>query len=91
VQQRIFALLNIGPEEAKTRFGFFLEALEHGTPPHGGIALGLDRIISTLAGEQSIREVIAFPKTANAVDLMSAAPSPVDSKQLRELHLVPKV
>jgi aspartyl-tRNA synthetase len=91
MQQRIFTLLNIGPEEAKLRFGFFLEALEHGTPPHGGIALGLDRIISTLAGEQSIREVIAFPKTANAVDLMCAAPSPVDSKQLRELHLVPKV
>jgi len=91
VQQRIFSLLNIGPEEATLRFGFFLEALEHGTPPHGGIALGLDRIIQTLAGEQSIREVIAFPKTAAAVDLMCAAPSPVDAKQLRELHLVPKV
>jgi aspartyl-tRNA synthetase len=91
VQQRIFSLLNIAPEEAKLRFGFFLEALEYGTPPHGGIALGLDRIISTLAGEQSIREVIAFPKTAAAVDLMCSAPSPVDSKQLRELHLVPKV
>ena len=91
VQQRMFALLNIGLEEARLRFGFFLEALEHGTPPHGGIALGLDRIIQTLAGEQSIREVIAFPKTANAADLMCAAPSPVDAKQLRELHLVPKV
>jgi aspartyl-tRNA synthetase len=90
VQQRIFSLLNIGPEEAKLRFGFFLEALEYGTPPHGGIALGLDRIVSTLAGEQSIREVIAFPKTATAVDLMCDAPSPVDSKQLRELHLLPK-
>jgi aspartyl-tRNA synthetase len=90
VQQRIFSLLNINPEEAATRFGFFLEALEYGTPPHGGIALGLDRIISTLAGEQSIREVIAFPKTAAAVDLMSNAPSPVDPKQLRELHLLPK-
>ena len=90
VQQKIFSLLNISPEEAKLRFGFFLEALEYGTPPHGGIALGLDRIIATLAGEQSIREVIAFPKTAAAVDLMCNAPSPVDSKQLRELHLLPK-
>ena len=75
----------------KLRFGFFLDALEYGTPPHGGIALGLDRIIQTLAGEQSIREGIAFPKTAAAVDLMCAAPSPVDARQLRELHLVPKV
>jgi len=91
VQRRIFSLLNISPEESKLRFGFFLEALEYGTPPHGGIALGLDRIISTLAREQSIREVIAFPKTAAAVDLMCSAPSPVDSKQLRTLHLVPKV
>ena len=90
VQQRIFSLLDISPDEAKLRFGFFLEALEYGTPPHGGIALGLDRIISILAGEQSIREVIAFPKTAAAVDLMCDAPSPVDSKQLRELHLLPK-
>ncbi|MDA1183683.1 MAG: aspartate--tRNA ligase [Acidobacteria bacterium] len=91
VQRQVFSLLNIGPDEAKLRFGFFLEALEYGTPPHGGIALGLDRIIQTLAGEQSIREVIAFPKTAAAVDLMCSAPSPVDAKQLRELHLVPKV
>ena len=70
-----------------SRFGFFLEALEYGTPPHGGIALGLDRIAALLASESSIREVIAFPKTAAAVDLMSDAPSPVDQKQLRELHL----
>ena len=87
LQRRIFALLNINAEEAKLRFGFFLEALEYGTPPHGGIALGLDRICAILAGESSIREVIAFPKTANAVDLMSDAPSPVDARQLRELHI----
>jgi aspartyl-tRNA synthetase len=87
VQSRMFSLLNISPEEAKSRFGFFLEALEYGTPPHGGIALGLDRICAILSNETSIREVIAFPKTATAVDLMSDAPSPVDQKQLRELHL----
>jgi aspartyl-tRNA synthetase len=87
LQSRIFKRLGISDEEAKQRFGFFLEALEYGTPPHGGIALGLDRIVATLCGESSIREVIAFPKTANAVDLMAGAPSPVDAKQLRELHL----
>ncbi len=87
LQARIFQRLGISDEEAKLRFGFFLEALEYGTPPHGGIALGLDRIVATLCGESSIREVIAFPKTANAVDLMAGAPSPVDPKQLRELHL----
>ncbi len=90
LQRRIFSLLNISPEEAKLRFGFFLEALEYGTPPHGGIALGLDRTCAILAGENSIREVIAFPKTAAAVDLMSDAPSPVDPNQLRELHLLIK-
>ena len=87
MQARIFRRLGISEEEATLRFGFFLEALEYGTPPHGGIALGLDRIVAILAGESSIREVIAFPKTANAVDLMAGAPSPVDAKQLRELHL----
>ena len=87
LQSRIFSLLNISAEEAKLRFGFFLEALEYGTPPHGGIALGLDRIVTILAGESSIREVIAFPKTAAAVDLMSDAPSSVDPTQLKELHL----
>jgi aspartyl-tRNA synthetase len=86
-QARIFRTLGITEEEAKLRFGFFLEALEYGTPPHGGIALGLDRIVAILSGESSIREVIAFPKTANAVDLMAGAPSAVDAKQLRELHL----
>ena len=87
LQRQIFSLLNIGEEEARLRFGFFLEALEYGTPPHGGIALGLDRIVAILSAESSIREVIAFPKTAAAVDLMSDAPSPVDARQLRELHI----
>jgi len=87
VQRLVFKALGMTTEEARQRFGFFLDALEYGTPPHGGIALGLDRIIAILAGESSIREVIAFPKTANAIDLMAGAPSPVDAKQLRELHL----
>ncbi|HEY6212517.1 MAG TPA: aspartate--tRNA ligase [Vicinamibacterales bacterium] len=87
LQSRMFRRLGISDEEAKLRFGFFLDALAYGTPPHGGIALGVDRIVAILCGESSIREVIAFPKTANAVDLMSDAPSPVDAKQLRELHL----
>jgi aspartyl-tRNA synthetase len=87
LQARMFERLGIGQEEARLRFGFFLDALEYGTPPHGGIALGLDRIVAILAAESSIREVIAFPKTANALDLMAGAPSVVDAKQLRELHL----
>jgi aspartyl-tRNA synthetase len=87
MQSRIFSLLNISPEEAKLRFGFFLEALEYGTPPHGGIALGLDRLVAILANEASIREVMAFPKTAAAADQMTEAPSTVDAKQLRELHI----
>jgi aspartyl-tRNA synthetase len=89
LQRLIFRLLQISDEEAKSRFGFFLEALEYGTPPHGGIALGLDRVVAILAGESSIREVIAFPKTAQAVDLMADAPSTVNPKQLRDLHLKP--
>ncbi len=87
VQRLVFKMLGMSDEEAKARFGFFVDALEFGTPPHGGIALGLDRIVAILAGEQSIREVIAFPKTAQAVDLMSGAPSTVDPRQLRELHI----
>jgi aspartyl-tRNA synthetase len=74
-------------EEAHERFGFFLDALEYGTPPHGGIALGLDRIVMILAGAQSLREVIAFPKTAKAIDLMVDAPTTVSDQQLRELNL----
>jgi aspartyl-tRNA synthetase len=87
LQSRLFALLGIGPAEAEARFGFFLEALRYGAPPHGGIAMGLDRIIMVLAGAPSIREVIAFPKTASAADLMTGAPSPVDGRQLRELGI----
>ncbi len=74
-------------EEAKARFGFFLDALEYGTPPHGGIALGLDRIVMILAGASSLREVIAFPKTAKAIDLMVDAPTPVSDQQMKELSL----
>jgi aspartyl-tRNA synthetase len=86
-QAKVFRLLGLSDEEAKDRFGFFLEALEYGTPPHGGLALGLDRICALLAGESSIREVIAFPKTTGAVDLMADAPSKVDPRQLRELKI----
>jgi aspartyl-tRNA synthetase len=89
VQQEIFRALGMSDEEARERFGFFLDALQYGTPPHGGIALGLDRIVMILAGASSLREVIAFPKTAKAIDLMVDAPTPVSEQQLRELHIRP--
>jgi aspartyl-tRNA synthetase len=93
VQAEVFRALGMTDEEARSRFGFFLDALEYGTPPHGGIALGLDRIVMILAGASSLREVIAFPKTAKAIDLMVDAPTPVTEEQLRELGLrvLPKV
>jgi aspartyl-tRNA synthetase len=79
--------LKIGPEEAAAKFGFLLDALQYGAPPHGGIAFGLDRIVTLMSGAESIRDVIAFPKTQRAQCLLTQAPSAVDDKQLRELHI----
>jgi aspartyl-tRNA synthetase len=88
LQAKVFQVLSMTEEEARDRFGFFLEALQYGTPPHGGIALGLDRLVMILAGEPNIRDVMAFPKTASATDLMSGAPSPVRDDQIRDLGIL---
>ncbi len=87
VQSRVFQALNIGPEEAQAKFGFLLQALQYGAPPHGGMAFGLDRVVTLMAGAESIRDVIAFPKTQRAQCLLTHAPSAVDEQQLRELHI----
>jgi aspartyl-tRNA synthetase len=88
LQAKVFKLLSLTDEETRERFGFFIEALQYGTPPHGGIALGLDRIVMILAGESSLRDVIAFPKTASAADLMSGSPSPVRDDQIKDLGII---
>jgi aspartyl-tRNA synthetase len=87
MQRKVFDLLGIGEKEAEEKFGFLLKAFSYGAPPHGGIALGLDRILMIMTGADSIREVIAFPKNQRAQSLMDASPSPVSTEQLDELHI----
>jgi aspartyl-tRNA synthetase len=87
LQEKVFGLIGLDVEVAKQRFGHMLEAFEYGTPPHGGIAPGIDRLVMLLAGEPNIREVIAFPKTQQAADLMAGAPSEAEPQQLAELHI----
>src|ERR1019366_7735529 len=90
VQAKVFAAVGFSDDEARRRFGYLLDALEYGAPPHGGIALGLDRLVMILAGENSIREVIPYPKTARGTDLMSDAPAAVPEKALKELGIAPR-